>query len=280
MKILIIDRDQMFSNLLAAKMKAAGHEVIESAIKHDGIEQIGTTNVDAVYFDPSPLTDPKSILLQIRRMVHTYPYMVLMGHDLGPKAGLQAGCNTALSKPLDPAALSVTLENAERMCSLIKRLGDAGYDFPSAGGVISKSAFNQLFISAMDRVSRYDETSRVLFITLSNYDDIKLDEGKMAAEYAVSKIAMNLSRLRRQSDIIGQTYANQYALLLQSPQNPNEAVDAAKRFSVAMDSLRDVTEKGLSDVLIDLSLIDLPSGTQEFNYTSRIAATSKVALGG
>lgn len=43
MKILIIDRDSMFSNLLASKIRAAGHEVFISAVKNDGIEQISET---------------------------------------------------------------------------------------------------------------------------------------------------------------------------------------------------------------------------------------------
>ncbi|MFA5592827.1 MAG: diguanylate cyclase [Micavibrio sp.] len=279
MQILVIDRDPMFSSLLAKKMRLEGHDVIESAVRHDGIEQIGTTKVDAVYFDPSPLTDPKSILLQIRRMVHTYPYLVLMGHDLTAMDGIKAGCNDALSKPLDPEALHVSLGNAERMVALVQRLGDTGYDFPSAGGVIAKSAFNQLFISAMDRVSRYEETSRVLFIGVANYEDLQFDEGKYAADLAVSKLARNLTRLRRQSDILGQTGHNEYALLLQRPQSGNEALDAARRFAVAIGQWHDVGEGSVADVVISLSLIDLPGGALEFHHEGRIAGRALKAAG-
>ena len=63
MKILIIDRDDSFSNLVASKMKAAGHDVVTTTIKNDGIEQIGTSKLDAVYFDPSPMIDPKLLRL-------------------------------------------------------------------------------------------------------------------------------------------------------------------------------------------------------------------------
>lgn len=270
MQILIIDRDPMFSSLLASKMKAAGHDVIETSVKNDGIEAIGTAKVDAIYFDPSPMTDPKSILLQIRRMIHTYPYLVMMGENVDRMAGIKAGCNDGLSKPLDLTALFESMQNAERMCALIKRLGDTSYDFPSAGGVISKSAFNQLFISAMDRVSRYAETSRALFFSVSNYDDLKLDEGKFAADSVVSKLAQNLSRLRRQSDILAQTNVNEYALLLQRPQGPSEAVDAGKRFAIAIDGLHGLCENISSDVAVDLTLVDLPSGTLEFSHASRL----------
>jgi len=279
MKILIIDRDTMFSNLMASKMKAAGHEVILSTIKNDGLEQIGTTKVDAVYFDPSPMTDPKPIMLQIRRMVHTYPYMVMITENGSRELGIKAGCHDGMAKPLDPSALATSLENAERMTQLALRIGDESYDFPSSGGVISKSAFNQLFRSAMDRVSRYGESSQVLFISIPNYDDIKLDDGKYAADYAVSKLAQNLVRLRRQSDILAQTGESEYALLLQRPQNASESVEAAKRFSAALDNQDDITSNGVTDLFIEVNLVDLPSGNLDYQRSSRIRAQGAVSAG-
>ena len=272
MKVLIIDRDEMFSNLLASKIRAAGHEVILASLKNDGIEQIGTNKVDVVYFDPSPMTDAKAILLQIRRIVHTYPYLVMTGENCDRAAGIKAGCHDGLAKPLDPQALVSTLENAERMIETVLRLGDDSYDFPSAGGIISKSAFNQLFRSATDRVSRYGESSHVLFISIPNHEDIKLDDGKYAADYVVSHLGQTLGRLRRQSDILGQTGENQYALLLQRPQSETEAVDAAKRFSVALDEQKDLLQNGVSEVTLDVCLIHLPTGAMDYRRTSRIKA--------
>lgn len=272
MKVLIIDRDTMFSNLLASKVKAAGHEVVEATIKNDGLDQISSTKVDVVYFDPSPMNDAKPIMLQIRRIVHTYPYMVMMSADGGRSAGIAAGCNDGLSKPLDPSAFLESLENAQRMNSLVHRIGDESYDFPSSGGVISKSAFNQLFRSAIDRVSRYNENSHALFISIPNIEDIKVDNGKYAAEYAVSKLAQNLVRLRRQSDILAQTKENEYALLLQRPQSETESIDAAKRFSAALDDQGDLSSNGITDLHIDVSLVHLPTGHLEYQRTSRIKA--------
>jgi diguanylate cyclase (GGDEF)-like protein len=270
MKVLIIDRDTMFSSLLAAKIRAAGHEVFECAVKNDGIEQIGTKKIDAVFFDPAPLADPKAVMLQVRRQVHTFPYMILMGEGADRAAGIKAGCNDGISKPFDPAMVDAALANAERMVSLINRIGDESFDFPSAGGVISKSAFNQLFLSAIDRVGRYGENAHVLFISIPNYDDIALDDGKYAADYAVSKLAQTLVRLRRQSDILAQTGAHEFALLLQRPQTETESLDAAKRFSSALDSQDDITSNGVTELHIEVRLTQLPTGGLDFDRRSRI----------
>lgn len=270
MNVLIIDRDTMFSSLLAAKIRAAGHGVFECAIKNDGIEQIEEKKIDVVFFDPAPLTDAKSIILQVRRMVHSFTYLVIMGQSYDQPLAIKNGCHDSLSKPLDPEALVKTLENAKRMCALVSRLGDEKYDFPSAGGVISKSAFNQLFLSAIDRVSRYAENSQVIFISIDNYEDIKLDDGKFAADFAASKLAYTLSHVRRQSDILAQTDIHEYAILLLRPQTSSEAIEAARRFATILQSDRDISSNGTSEVRIKVSLINLPSGAEDFQNIAHL----------
>lgn len=279
MKVLVIDRDAMFANMLASKIRGLGHDAVTTAVKNDGIEQINSSKIDAVYFDPSPLLDPRPIIVQVKRMTHTYPYLVLMSNSISRQNAIRLGCNDGIEKPIDPEAMVQSLQAAELMCNLVTRIGDESYDFPSSGGVIAKSAFNQLFRSAIDRVTRYGETAHALFISLANYEDIKLDDGKYAADYAVSKLAQNLVRLRRQSDILAQTGHNEYALLLQRPQSESESIEAAKRFFVALEELGDISSNGITDVVLDIKLVQLPSGLVEFSRSGRIRAHAAVRAG-
>lgn len=270
MKILIIDRDTMFSSLLASKLKEAGHEVFQSPIKNDGIEQIHENQIDMVFLDPAPLQDPKSILYQIRRAVHSFTYLVLMGEAVEPKAAYQAGCHEALAKPLNPAALYRILENAQRLCGIVHRLEDNTVDFPSYGGVIAKSAFNQLFLSSMDRVARHGENAQVIFIRLENYQDLKTYDGRFVADYAVSAMAQTLSRMRRQSDILGQTDVNEYALLLLRPQMSHEAIEAARRFASIMEEAQDILQQGVTRADVSIRLVSLPSGDMTFEHMALV----------
>src|SRR5690606_15726197 len=111
---------------------------------------------------------------------------------------LKAGANDLMVKPLDASHLDVMMKNAKRLTSLMGKLGDESEDFPSAGGVIAKSAFNQLFLSGVDRADRYAERSFMLFINIDNRDEIIEQEGAYAAEYATAKLSQYLVRLRRQ----------------------------------------------------------------------------------
>jgi diguanylate cyclase (GGDEF)-like protein len=165
-----------------------------------------------------------------------------------------------MNKPLDPMVLEEKIGNADRLLTLVKRIGDDSEDFPSAGGVIAKSAFNQLFLSAMDRADRYGERTFILFISLSNYKDIKDHDGPKAADYAVAKLSQYLVLLRRQSDIIGQTAKYEYALLLQRPVYETEPVEAANRFAESLASFKEIASTGATNVEITVTLLSIPTG--------------------
>lgn len=258
MKFLVIDRDRLSSQMIRSKLEALGHTVIEEPVKNNAIEIIGQENVGAVLFDPAPLTNARPVVLGIRRTVPHYTYITMLSHNLAQKDALDMGANDLLAKPIDGEELEVKAANASRMFALVNRIGDDSEDFPSAGGVIAKSAFNQLFLAAIDRADRYGEVSFVVFISLSNYQDIYDHDGKYAAEYAVSKMAQYLVRLRRQSDIIAQTGKNEYALLLQRPQNADEPIEAAKRFAASLSEYDDIVSGGAQSVELTVSLIDIP----------------------
>lgn len=276
MKILIIDRDKLSSQMIRAKLEPEGYEIVEEAMKNDAIERLKTEAFDAVFVDPAPLPQAHPVVLEVRRNAKTYPYVLLMSQTTAREDAFRIGCNDILQKPTSTADIREKADNARRMTTLVNWLGDEKEDFPSAGGVISKSAFNQLFRSAMDRAGRYGELSYVVVITLENYDDIKLDFGAYASDYAVSKMAYHLALMRRQSDIIGQTGKNQYALLLQRPLSETEPVEAAARFAAGLGELDDIAPPKCDAVNISVQLIHLPTGVlkAEHHLTKKDQLTS------
>jgi PleD family two-component response regulator len=260
MKILIVDRDRLAAQMINTRLTALGHQVAEETVKNDAIELISREEFDTILIDPAPLTNPRPIILGIRRSINHYPYVMLISHEATQDEAIRAGTNDILLKPVDNENLDKKMENAQRLTDLIKRIGDESEDFPSAGGVIAKSAFNQLFLSAIDRADRYGEKTFVLFISISNYQEIYETDGPYASDFTVAKMCQNLVRLRRQSDIIGQTAKNEYALLLQRPQYETEPVEAANRFAEALLKTDDIVSSGATDPRITIELVDLPVG--------------------
>lgn len=260
MKIMVVDREDLSTQMIASRLEPIGHNVEHEPVKNNAPERMIKGQHNVVFIDPSPLTSARPLIMNIRRAVPGYSYIALMTQNASREEAIKAGCNDYLAKPLSNAALDTTIENADRLLKLTKRIGDDSEDFPSAGGVIAKSAFNQLFLSAIDRADRYGERSFVLFISMSNYAAIVERDGHYAGDYAVAILSKYLVRLRRQSDIIGQTAKYEYALLLQRPQYETEPVEAANRFAESIAKLDDVFSAGPTPPEISISLVDLPVG--------------------
>lgn len=262
MRILMVDQDGLSTQLIRSKLEPLGHKIVEEPVKNSAVDRMASDDFDIVIMDPSPLTNPRPLILNIRRSVKQYPYIILSSESISAEEAAKSGANSLLSKPLDPEALMDKIDDAKRLIDLVNHFGDDSEDFPSAGGVIAKSAFNQLFLSAMDRADRYGERTFILQISLNNYQEIFSLEGSYAAEFAVAKLCQYLVLLRRQSDIIGQTGKNEYSLLLQRPIYETEPVEAANRFAQQLGSRSDIDSNGRTEVELRVSLIDVPAGQQ------------------
>lgn len=262
MKILVVDREEITAQLMKNRLETLGHQIVEEPVKNNAIERMEKEDYDIVFIDPAPLTSAQPIIMNLRRATGSYPYIVQMGSSIQQLEAIQSGANDAIAKPIDPDTLDTTVDNAKYITSLIKRIGDDSEDFPSAGGIIAKSAFNQLFLSAIDRADRYGERTFIVFIGITNYQAIYEAEGPYAADYLVAKLSKYLVRLRRQSDIIAQTSSFEYALLLQRPMYETEPKEAANRFAEAISGFGDLFKTEGIAPEISVKLIDLPVGSR------------------
>lgn len=266
MRVLIVDRDELSSKMLAAKLSAEGHEVVEQVSKNDALDMITRDHFDVLMIDPSPLTSPRPVILNIRRNIKNYPYIFLLSEGINLEEAIRSGTNDLLAKPLDVTALPEKMASAAILTSLVARISDDSEDYPSAGGVIAKSAFNQLFLSALDRADRYGEKSFVIFIAMENIVEVQSLDGPYAAEYALAKLSQHLVKQRRQSDIIGQTAKAEYALLLQRPIYETEPEEAAARFAEGLQEAVTTMSSGASPIRLSLRLIELPTGRTVKTY--------------
>ncbi|MCM2342968.1 MAG: diguanylate cyclase [Alphaproteobacteria bacterium] len=266
MKILVIDRDTLATQLIRSRLEVKGHTIVEEGIKNNAIALLEREPFEVVFIDPAPLNNARPVVLGIRRAVRNYPYVILMSQDMPREEALRAGANEIMIKPINHSGLEVVMENAERLTGLIKRMGDEKEDFPSAGGVIAKSAFNQLFLSCIDRADRYGERSFLVFIGIKNYQEILAMDGAYAAEYATAKLSQYLVRLRRQSDIIAQTGKNEFCLMLQRPMYETEPMEAANRFADALRRFDDICASENVKVEVAVTLVDLPVGHKHVEH--------------
>jgi len=183
---------------------------------------------------------------------------------------LTSGFNDFVAKPIDMNKMLDKVDNATGIMSVQKHLADDKEDFPSAGGVISKSAFNQLFLSCMDRADRYGEVAHIIFITIDNYLQIISEASPYDAKIVSAKLAHHLVTLRRQSDIISQTKENEYALLLLRPMSESEPLEAAHRFAESLSKCTDIAFDQKLSINIRVFLMRLPTGETSVEHRMAI----------
>lgn len=266
MKILINDHEAAATELLASRMRQAGHTVVVEANRAQALSLLQSDEFGAVLIDPTPQTQFLQVVMPLRREAKGYVYVMLTGKEIIPREALIAGANDVYAKPYNLGDVENRLQNMDRLQRLLRNLGDTREDFPSAGGVIAKSAFNQLFLSCIDRAARYGERSYALFMSVANYKRLQADFGQSVADFAAARLASHLVQIRRQSDIIAQTGQAEYALLLQRPVFETEPMEAANRFALALKKLSDYGDTDGRDVTIRLDLVELPTGALPVNH--------------
>lgn len=266
MRILIIDRDEASGNFALSRFQAMGHDAVYQPSKSDALHMLERDSFDVIFIDPSPLTSARQVLLNIRRVARNYPYIFLWMPDVNLEDGIKTSANDVLPKPCGAELFAEKLKNAEALLTLVSQLGDESEDFPSAGGVIAKSAFNQLFLAAMDRADRYGEQTYILFIGVENFAEILQLDGKYAADFLSASLSRFLVIQRRTSDIIGQTKKAEYALLLQRPAYETEPLEAAKRFAEAFKNHTEEMLPSTGELRIEVSLVAVPTGHVAAHY--------------
>lgn len=271
MKVLCVGDQTDVFRTVASVLNERGHETVHEFDLEQAVQALEQTNFDVTAFahsDPEAMHEAET---QIRRKANNYAYSLCINEALQTdKAYLREGYNNGI-KPSDLTThLLTVLDDAELLHSLIAELGDDTEDFPSVGGVIAKSAFNQIFLSGVDRAGRYAEETYVLFIRMNNYQNLYEMGGPYLADVYAASLSKYLVSIRRQSDIIGQISKGGFALLMQRPSYPDEPMEAAKRFKDALLEANHITESSSHAAQISIALVALPSGNLSYSSSLEI----------
>lgn len=276
MEVLVIDRESLTNQLIASKLGARGHKVVTEANKNAAFDMIKEGSFDCIMVDPAPLSEARPVVIGVWKNIRTpvKPYVILLSKNATTEDAITAGTNDVLNKPLSSQELETKIGNAERLMELSRQLARED-NVHSTGGMIGKAAFNQLFLSAIDRSFRYAERSLIVFLEVTNHAEALKAVGQDAYEEMVKKLTEKMTFMRRQSDVIGRLGAHSYAVLLQRPLYETEPVDAINRFSEVLDKFYQSFEDKAGAPRIHLRLIELPQGSQ---HTERFVPLADALL--
>lgn len=260
MQILVIDRDALTTQLLQARLEARGHTLVSEPNKNAAFERLSAGGFDCVMIDPAPLSEARPVIIGVWKALRGpfKPYILLLSKSATREDAIMAGTNDVLNKPFDMKDLENKIDNAERLIALHRHLGVED-NIHSGGGMIGKAAFNQLFLSAVDRAFRYGERSLVIIVKVTNTAALR-ERGDMEAAQTLTNLGEKLGYTRRQSDVIGRIAVDQFGILLQRPMYESEPLDALNRFAETLDKFHHSFDDKQFAPHIELELIELPEG--------------------
>jgi len=262
MKILVIDRDR--TSLETVESLCSENDNIDLTVettKNAAMERLKNERFDAIFIDPAPQNDElRPFIIGMRRMCEAYTPIIVTSHKLDEADAKKAGAADILPKPIDRDVFCQLITNIQSFSLFYKKLNDETDHFPSADGVISKPAFNQIFISCLDRADRYGDKTFLMFTRIENIDDIRQKHGPEIANDLCDKLKYYTTKTRRLSDIAGRTGANEICLMLLRPNNDEEPMLAVERLSESIKGCHNLIAVDDVSATVSVSLMAIPSG--------------------
>lgn len=261
-KIMVVDRDgDAVSQIERVRNDLGLVEIVFEPIRNRALEQIHSEKFNAVFFDPAPnVEELRSFIISARRDNKNYVPVTVMSRHVQPYEALACGANDFLPKPIDTDDFKSKIKNTKNLSDLIMRLKEDHNDYISRDGVISKTAFYQIFSSCLDRADRYGEETYLIFVRIDNIHDLQGMYGDEIVEDLCDKLKKYAVRIRRLSDIVGRTAINELCLVIVRPTNHNEPFMAVNRFADSMTDYADLIMVSDARAQISVHLMALPTG--------------------
>lgn len=271
MKVIVIDRDRENCDQMLEAFAAARIEAVSAPTRNAAVQMYKEGGFDAIFMDPVPQTNEiRPFVIGVRRSTGQFPPIVVVGHPTSIGMSVdelqKVGCNDFLAKPFNSEQVLEKARNAQRIVQAARMMADDSDDFPSADGIIAKSAFNQLFITCLDRADRYGEHSYVIYVDLENLAEIEANDGKEAADLAADNLRKAVSRTRRLSDIAGHVGRATFCLLLLRPPREDEPFLAANRFAEALAHIHEGIPTTQTKPVVKISLLAVPTGEMPLEH--------------
>ncbi|MDQ6739580.1 MAG: diguanylate cyclase [Actinomycetota bacterium] len=225
MKVLVADDDEGSRLVARAAVEQSGHECITAADGDAAWRLYQRHRPQVVITDlVMPGLDGLALCRSIRTAeTETYPYLILLtfrGAKADVLAGMDAGADDYITKPLDPFTLHVRLLVALRVTSLHAEL--AGYRRALSEqartdpltGLRNRLTLKEDLDQLHSRSERYGDDYCLAMCDVDNFKSYNDIYGHPAGDAALQAVAATLASRVRQSDGIYRYGGEEFLLLL------------------------------------------------------------------
>ncbi len=220
MKILIADGDQLFARLMRTKLERWGHRVQVETDGESAYRRIQREPFRMVFLDwDLPGMSGPDLCAAIRRMRRArYTYIIFYTARSDKDsilAGLEAGADDYLTKPLNTVELRLRMKNGKRLLNLEDELREgAGLDI--ATGCVNRASMEKFFKVVLAESRRTENPGVLMSVLVSNYHLVMQSVGFSPAQSMMAELASVFDDNLRESDLVSRINDDQFLLMLQN----------------------------------------------------------------
>ena len=257
MRILFADDSRTLRTTLGDQMRAMGHEVIEASEGRQAVDLFQTQQPDLVVLDVDmPVMNGHQTARQIRAIsgAHEWiPIIFLSGNikDNDIAAGIEAGGDDYLAKPVSPVVLRAKIAAMQRITDMRARLVEATRELAginaslreqssqdSLTGIPNRRSFDAAFEQEWHHAARSGQPLALIMADVDHFKRYNDSYGHQRGDECLRAVAGAMrTAARRKVDLVARYGGEEFAMLL--PDTPAvSALLVAGRVLEAVRALR------------------------------------------
>ena len=246
MKVLIAEDDQFSRNLLSITLEKWSYDVVAVEDGREAWEELRKGEIQLVITDwMMPNMDGPALCREIRRTeLSHYVYIIILtakGDRDDLVAGMSAGADDYLIKPVDFDELKVRLRAGERIIDLERRLSEAQKRLEVLAttdeltGLLNRREILRRFDQELARCERDNASLAVVIADVDHFKKVNDTYGHAAGDMVLKLVTNRLQKALRPYDLIGRFGGEEFLFLV--PKTTFETVmEIAERLRQAVSS--------------------------------------------
>jgi two-component system chemotaxis response regulator CheY len=246
MKVLVVDDDVAYLQLLDLILRGKQHEVVEARDGETAWEIMLRDPVSFVITDwMLPEMEGIELIRRIReKNFPNYIYIILLTarHDKGDVVdGLTSGADDYLTKPFDLNELNARIDIGERILNLETRLRETMDQLyvmatrDSLTGLLNRRALYDTAKSELTRATREGNPVSMVMMDLDHFKIINDKFGHLVGDQALCQVANALNENKRNYDKVARWGGEEFVLVLPGADH-EEARQVAERLRAGVNN--------------------------------------------
>lgn len=296
LSVLAVDDDPALLRLIAKTASNAGYHVVTAGDGQEALDLIRTDCPDLIITDwDMPRLDGLQLCRKLREQkLAQYVFVLLLTAKTCSEdmvAGLNAGADDFLSKPVEPTVLLARLKAGSRTVAMERRLRNIARLDPLTS-LANRRTFHEGLCREWDRSLRYGRPLACVMVDLDFFKAVNDEHGHAAGDAVLQGVSRVLEDHRRSSDVLARYGGEEFCVLLTETDEDGAAVWAERAreaivkasFSVAGQDLHITGSLGVAARLPDtptpealVALSDEALGVAKQSGRNRVVCFSSLA---